>query len=219
MADCPVTIHALNVYCNSLQRISLDQQQLFNDLIVCILQVECAGAPQGLTHSASMPSAHVVYTTVPSNNLAVTNPVSDFSIFGGTTQHVSATSSSSTFSQPGGTTQRDPVPEPSSTTIQPSRYHHTDNDDSSTVQLGKEYTDNVVSQWQDDAPSALASPAKPSLMEGLEDERSCRSDSSDDEDDDQQGDFSMIFHHRPDSRDGNFVSVDWEDLRSTREQK
>ncbi|KAG9562972.1 hypothetical protein KCU71_g7106, partial [Aureobasidium melanogenum] len=172
MAACPATIYALNVYGNSLQRFNFDQQQLFNDLIVRILQVECAGAPQDLSHNTSMPLTHVASDSGQSpSNLAVTNPVVNFAIFDGATQHVSVTSPSSTFIQPGDTTQRNHVEEPSSIITQSSHYHHPDNDDSSVVQLDNEYKDNIGSLWQDGAPSAPASSARLSSTQELGDMR------------------------------------------------
>lgn len=62
-----------------------------------------------------MPSTQVVFNSDQSHiNLAVTNPVLDFAMSGGTPQNTSATSPSSSSIQFGGTTQHDPVEEPSS---------------------------------------------------------------------------------------------------------
>ncbi|KAG9685857.1 hypothetical protein KCU95_g12063, partial [Aureobasidium melanogenum] len=171
MASCPATIHALNVYGDSLQRLSLDQQQLFNDLIVRVLQVECAGAPQDLSHSASMQPTHVVSKfDQSSNNLAVPNSLSsctqlddaaqhgfapcpppNFPKFGGASQHKEPSStpkpsSAPSFAQSDDAVQRN---EPSSAPVHHQHYEHSHKNDSSTVQHDDECPQTASSSTSD----------------------------------------------------------------------
>ncbi|KAH0347137.1 hypothetical protein KCU81_g3690, partial [Aureobasidium melanogenum] len=156
MAACPATIHALNVYGDSLQRLDLDQQQLFNDLIVRVLQVECASAPQDLSHSASMQPTHVVSKfDHSSNNLAVPNslsscaqlddaaqhgfapcPPSNLPKFGGASQHEEPNSTPKPSSAPNFAHSDDAVQrnEPSSAPVHHQHYENSRKDESSTVQ-------------------------------------------------------------------------------------